>query len=105
MEKYIPANYAQRFDNDLRELYTAVIQQNQDFGHELWSALANVDWIHDDDPDKKGCGYSFRAAGSFIASILPDSNYMEWYCASPDKVVSNRIAEDLANKGWKPHFL
>jgi hypothetical protein len=67
--------------------------------------LANVDWVHNDDPEQNDHGYSFRAAGSFIASILIDSDYMEWYCASPDGTVSDRIAGDMARLGWTPRIL
>ena len=104
MEKWIPSCFKQRFNNDLRELYTIELQKNREFGHELWSALANVSWVHDDDPKKEEYGYSFRAAGSLIDSILLDSDYMEWYCASPDRLVSERIAKDMAEKGWTPRF-
>jgi len=104
MEKYIPASFAQRFENDLRELYSVEIQKNRDFGNELWSALTNVGWMHNDDPEQKSHGYSFRSAGGFVASMLADSDYMEWYCSSPEGVVSDRIANDLAQMGWKSYY-
>jgi hypothetical protein len=94
-------NYAQKFDDDFRELFTKRLRENEDFGKELWSALANVDWIHKNDPDNVGQGRSFRGAGSLIASMLCHGNYLDWYCSGPDGVVSEYIAEAMASRGWR----
>ena len=37
-------HYVQRFDDDFRELFTKRLRENEDFGKELWAALANVRW-------------------------------------------------------------
>ena len=94
-------NYRQKFDDDFREFFTKRLRENEEFGTELWSALANVEWFHKDDPDNAGQGWSFRAAGSFIASMLCYGDYMDWYCSGPDGVVSDYIAEAMASKGWR----
>ena len=95
--------YEQKFDDDFRELFTKRLRENEDFGCELWSALAalaNVDWINDDDKTKTAYGHSFRSAGSLIASMLVKGNYMDWYCSALDGVVSDYIASSMASKGW-----
>jgi hypothetical protein len=94
-------NYEQKFDDDFRELFTKRLRENEGFCCELWSALANVEWFHGNDETKTGCGYSFREAGSLIASMLVKGNYMDWYCSGPIAVVSDHIAEKMASKGWR----
>jgi len=94
-------NYNQRLDDDFRELFTKRLRENEVFGRELWSAIANVGWFHKDDPDNTRCGRSFRGAGSLIASMLCRGDYLDWYCSSPDGVVSDYIAGAMASKGWR----
>jgi hypothetical protein len=93
-------DYIRKFDDDFRGLFTKPLRKNEEFGTELWSALANVDWFHKDDEAKTKCGYSFRAAGSLIASMLVQGDYMDWYCSGPDGVVCEYIAEAMASEGW-----
>jgi len=93
--------FQQKFDDDWRELFTKKVREDEDFGVELWSALANVGWYHESDPNNNDCGYSFRSAGSLIASMLRYSSYTDWYCCGPDGVVSEYIAEKLAERGWR----
>ena len=95
--------YRQKFDDDFRELFTKPLRENEKFGIELWSALANVDWYHESDPnpEESDCGYSFRGAGSLIASMLCSGDYMDWYCSGPDSVVSEFIGSAMAGKGWR----
>jgi len=93
-------DYIQKFDDDFRELFTTRLRENEDFGVELWSAMANVDWYNDSDPNKTDVGRSFRAAGSLIASMLCHGDYLDWYCSGPDGIVSEFIAEAMALKGW-----
>jgi len=98
-------NYDQKFDDDFRELFTKQLRENEEFGKELWSALANVDWLHEDDENKTKCGYSFRSAGALIASMLCRGDYMDWYCSAPDGVVSEHIANAMQSKGWRYKLL
>jgi len=60
-----------------------------------------VSWIHNDDEENAECGYSFRSAGSLIASILCDGSYTDWYCSGPDGVVCDEIAGAMASRGWR----
>ena len=96
--------FEQKFDDDFRELFTKSLKENEKFGHELWSALANVVWIHESDVGNVGCGHSFRSGGSLISEMLGRSggmSYMEWYMGSPCETVSKYVADKLATKGWK----
>jgi hypothetical protein len=66
-------------------------------GVELWCALANVDWQHD---DGSTASYTFRAAGDLVAAIRGEGMYLDFYCSGPDGVVSERIEEAMAREGW-----
>ena len=98
-------DFDQKFDDNFRQLFTKALRENEDFGKELWPALANVDWIHKSDPDNTGCGHSFRSGGSLIASMLCHGDYMDWYCSAPDGVVSDYIANAMTSKGWRYEIL
>jgi hypothetical protein len=98
-------DYDQKFDDDFRELFTRRLRENEDFGKELWSALANVDWYHESDAENTDCGHSFRSAGALIASMLCHGDYMDWYCSAPDGVVSEDIAQAMASRGWNYEVL
>lgn len=76
---------------------------DDDVCHQVWSALTNVDWVHDS--GKRVC-YSFRAAGSLIAAIRGHgSSYLDWYCRSPDGHVSDLVRDAMAPEGWHPVLL
>jgi len=94
-------DYQQKFNSDFSELFTKRLKEDEDFGCELWSAIANVHWFHDDDEAKTACGRSFRGAGSLIASMLGKGTYIDWYCSGPYCTVSDYIAETMASRGWQ----
>jgi len=97
----IDPGFDQKFEDDFRELFTSRLKEDEDFGCELWSALANVSWIHEDDPEETHCGRGFRSAGAMIASMLGIGDYIDWYCSGPYETVSEYIAEKMASKGWR----
>lgn len=66
---------------------------------ELWSALANMEWKHDNGDT---ASYTFRSAGDLIAAVIGRGNYMDWYCSGPYAVVSDRIKDALSREGWRP---
>ena len=39
-------DYQQKFDDDFSELFMERLQENENFGCELCSSMANVDWVN-----------------------------------------------------------
>ena len=93
--------YDKKFDNDFRELFTARLKEDENFGCDLWSAMANVGWYHEADPEETECRRSFRGAGRLIADMLGKGDYVDWYCSGPYETVSDYIAGKMASKGWR----
>jgi len=90
-----------KFDEDFRELFTERLKDDSNFGYELWSSMANVSWINEDDPDETYCRRSFRGAGSLIAVMEGKDKYTKWYCSGPYEAVSEYIAKAMAARGWR----
>lgn len=89
------------FERDVSLLFRDRLLADNTFGHDLWSAMSNIDWRH---PEHGNVGPSFRYAGDLIAAILQDPQemaYMRWYCASETGVVSAEIRDAMASKGWQ----
>lgn len=76
-----------------------LIRENDDVARDMWSALANQDWISENGDT---ASYSFRAAGDLVSAVRGRGNYMDWYCSGPVGIVTDIIREALDKEGWKP---
>ena len=94
-------NFQKKLENDYRELFTEKLKENNEFGVDLWTSLANVSWFNKADKENTDCGLSFRGAGGMIAEMLGEGDYMDWYCCGVDGVVSEYIATEMATRGWR----
>lgn len=93
-------NLYTKFDDDVRATIGGRIRASDEDAAQFWSSLANASWFHESAPTEE-VGYSFRAAGGFIAEIRCEGDYMDWYCSGPDGVVAPWVSEALAKLGWR----
>ena len=85
------------FELTVERLLGERIRMDAALAVELWSALANVAWHS---PDGAVVRYSFRDAGSLVAWVREEGDYIDWYCNGPVGVVSPWISNALATEGW-----
>lgn len=64
---------------------------------DMWSALANIEWIA---PDGGVVSYTLRNAGGAVAWIREEGDYEDWYCSGPYERVAPWIEEALRAEGW-----
>lgn len=82
----------------------AALCNNQFIKLDVWQLLKEEYWTA-----------SWRHAGSIVADILEEGDYMDWYCSGtggplggmavegylPEGMVSDEVLEDLTKLGWK----
>jgi hypothetical protein len=93
-------NKFELFENTLTRLFQNKLRTEPEFGTELWSALANVDWYNTKGEVMEAVGYSFRAAGAVIAEIIGEGDYLDWYCSGDYAQVSDFIQRSMKKEGW-----
>lgn len=87
------------FERAAAAAFGGLVRASTSFGEDLWRALSNVYWRHD---DHAAVGYTFRAAGDLVAALKGEGTYMDWYWAGNPGRVSTQIKETLAAAGWTP---
>lgn len=92
-----PLNPTDLFEATVERVLGEEMRRDHSLAKEMWCALANVDWIHENGDT---AGYSFRAAGDLVAAIIGEGDYMDWYCCGRTGVVSSRIATALEEEDW-----
>lgn len=91
-------NDVNEFEKAIELLFSDKIKNDDEFCKELWSALANVEWIND---DSSIFSVGFRYAGALIADIRGSGICMDWYCSGEYAKVSEHIESELNKIGWK----
>ena len=91
------------FERDLEEDLRALAPRARDddaFADELYCALCNADWVHDDGTEWHG---SWRYAAGVVADLRDRGEcYLDFYCSPSggEGAISERVAEALAALGW-----
>jgi hypothetical protein len=85
------------FEMALNRVYGDRIRANDVAACDVWCALANVDWKHENGDT---ASYSFRAAGDLVAAIRAKGMYMDWYCCGDYPRMTSEFAEAMAKQGW-----
>lgn len=102
----------------------AKVQINRVYAQHLYAALCNNEWIYQDilpvlKDQRWSC--SWRSAGGIIADMRGEGDYLDWYCSGmtvwaeadiddpndpelehvPEGMVTEEVARDLAQIGWR----
>ena len=86
-------------ENDLRALADRV-RDDDACADELYCALCNADWVHDDGTEWSG---SWRYAAGVVATLRDRGEaYLDFYCSpsGAEGTISARVAEAMAALGW-----
>jgi hypothetical protein len=69
-----------------------------EFAVELYGALCNADWRHDDGTEWHG---SWRYAADVVAHLRGcGESYYDFYCSGGEGKITDRVAETMAALGW-----
>jgi hypothetical protein len=76
------------------------LREENAFADELYCALCNSDWMHDDGTEWSG---SWRYAAGLVAEPRELSeSYLDFYCSASgaEGTISERVATAMAELGW-----
>lgn len=76
--------------DDYAQLLYAALCNNKFQKQEVWPVLKGDTW---------SC--TWRSAGTIVAELRGDGDYMDWYLSGNEGVVVDIIAEDLEKLGWQ----
>jgi hypothetical protein len=88
-----------RLEADLSALSNA-LRTDDAFADELYCAICNSDWLHDDGTE--WCG-SWRHSAGLVADLRALGEcYLDFYCSptQAEGTISERVATALAELGW-----
>lgn len=76
--------------DDYAQLLYAALCNNKFQKQEVWPVLKGDTW---------SC--TWRSAGTIVAELRGDGDYMDWYLSGNEGIVVDIIAEDLEKLGWQ----
>jgi hypothetical protein len=83
-----------------RDLRIRELVKSDDFAHELYAALTNVDWVNN---AGLNWGATFRYVADVVAGLRDNGeNYLKFYCSAREGHVSPRVEAQLKRLGWCP---
>ncbi|MEJ7893572.1 MAG: hypothetical protein WKF94_13145 [Solirubrobacteraceae bacterium] len=84
---------------DLRQLAPA-LRQDHGFADQLYCALCNTQWVHDDGTEWSG---SWRYTADIVAHLRGRGEcYLDFYCSrsGAEGSISGRVRDAMAALGW-----
>lgn len=85
-------------EHDIKAL-AARARTERDFSVELYGALCNAEWCHDN--GSRWRGGSWRYIAEFVAHLRGrGEDYLEFYCSGGEGEISARVADAMARLGW-----
>jgi len=71
---------------------------SRELATEIYRALCNVDWFHEDG-SRFGC--TWRSAGATVAELRGEGeDYLDYYCSGNEGYVADSVSGPLAERGW-----
>jgi hypothetical protein len=95
----VPDGCERDLERDLRAL-AGRAGRDDAFADELYCALCNADWVHDDGTEWRG---SWRHAGGVVAELRgKGEGYLDFYCSpsGAEGTISERVGAAMAALGW-----
>lgn len=86
-----------RFELTVDRVLGDRIRSDSSAAQAMWSALANIEWSHYDGAE---ASYGLREAGTMVAWIREEGDYLDWYCSGPTDTVAPWIDDALQREGW-----
>ena len=85
------------------------VREDDVYAQNLYAALCNMQWVKDDSVQAWHC--SWRYAGSLVAQMNGEGDYLDWYLSTTlfstdgyinEGALKDNIVEDLKLLGWNP---
>ena len=85
------------------------VREDDVYAQNLYAALCNMQWVKDDSVQAWHC--SWRYAGSLVAQMNGERDYLDWYLSTTlfskdgyinEGALKDNIVEDLKLLGWNP---
>jgi hypothetical protein len=81
----------------------AQFKGNRELAIEIYGALSNMRWRREAHKPDEAWSCSWRSAGHIAAELCGlGENYLDYYCSGNEGVVTDRVREMLAERGWQP---
>jgi hypothetical protein len=75
-------------------------RSDRDFAVELYGALCNADWRHDDGTDWRGG--TWRYVADVVAHLRGrGEGHLDFYCSGGEGKITDRVTEAMAALGWR----
>ena len=77
----------------------ALVHGSELFARLLYAALCNTVWMHG--ATGQQWRISWRGAGSVVARLRGNGDYLDWYCGGEEATVDEQVLAELRALGWE----